>query len=69
MNVYQPPQKFMQQYNDPGFFNYEYQKYKAHLASNEEEDTAMTPVTPVAIQRNVSDISDDRNQEDLQSLP
>ena len=24
MNVYQPPQKFMQQYNDPSFFNYEY---------------------------------------------
>jgi len=24
MNVYQPPQPFMQQYNDPAFFNYEY---------------------------------------------
>ena len=66
MNVYQPPQPFMQQYNDPAFFNYEYQKYKQHLASSNEEDaTPAMPQTPQAIQRNVSDISEDRNQENL----
>jgi len=39
MNVYQPPQQFMQKYNDPGFFNYEYQKYKQHLQSSNEDDS------------------------------
>lgn len=28
----------------------------------------MTPTTPIAMQRNVSDISEDRNQDDIQSL-
>lgn len=47
MQVYQPPAPFMQQYNDPAFFNYEYQKYKAHLASSNEEDaTPAIPQTP-----------------------
>lgn len=53
MNVYQPPQKYMQQYNDPSFFNYEYQKYKAHLAaSNEDDAQSAQPSTPSAITRN-----------------
>ena len=70
MNVYQPPQPFMQKFNDPSFFNHEYEKYKAHLASSNEEDaTPAVPQTPEAIQRGVSDISDDRNQEDISSLP
>ena len=70
MNVYQPPQQFMQQYNDPGFFNYEYQKYKAHLAASNEDDASEAhPQTPSAISRNVSDISEDRNQEDVDNLP
>ena len=69
MQVYQPPAPFMQQYNDPAFFNYEYQKYKAHLASSNEEDaTPAIPQTPTAVSRNVSDISDDRNQEDIASM-
>ena len=69
MQVYQPPAPFMQQYNDPAFFNYEYQKYKAHLASSNEEDaTPAIPQTPQAVSRNVSDISDDRNQEDISTL-
>jgi len=38
MQVYQPPQKFMAQYNDPAFFNHEYQKYRQHLASSNEDD-------------------------------
>ena len=66
MQVYQPPQKFMQQYNDPAFFNHEYAKYKQHLASSNEDDAASaTPQTPSAMSRNVSDVSDDRNQEDI----
>ena len=65
MNIYQPPQTFMQQYNDPAFFNYEYQKYRAHLASSNEEDAA----TPTTVGRSQSEVSDDRNQEDLQNLP
>ncbi len=70
MNVYQPPQPFMQKYNDPGFFNHEYEKYKAHLASsNENDETAASVQTPDALPRAVSDISDDRNQEDISSLP
>ena len=28
----------MQKYNDPSFFNHEYEKYKAHLASSNEND-------------------------------
>jgi len=71
MNVYQPPQSFMHQYNDPSFFNYEYQKYKAHLAAaSNEDDTASTAQssTPSAVQRNYSEVSEDRNQEDIQSL-
>ena len=28
----------MQQYNDPSFFNHEYEKYKAHLAAANEDD-------------------------------
>ena len=57
----------MQQYNDPSFFNYEYQKYKAHLAAanTEEDGDPANPITPVALPRNVSDISEDRNQEDI----
>ena len=57
----------MQQYNDPSFFNYEYQKYKAHLAaaSTEEDGDPANPITPVALPRNVSDISEDRNQDDI----
>ena len=45
MNVYQPPQQFMQQYNDPSFFDYEYEKYKAHLAaaSNDEDGESVHP--------------------------
>lgn len=65
MNIYQPPQTFMQQYNDPAFFNYEYEKYRAHLASSNEEDAAM----PTTVVRSQSEVSDDRNQEDLQNLP
>ena len=70
MNVYQPPQPFMQKFNDPSFFNHEYEKYKAHLASsNESDETAASVQTPTALPRGVSDISDDRNQEDISSLP
>ena len=57
----------MQQYNDPSFFNYEYQKYKAHLAGSTDEDPS-APSTPAAITRNVSEVSEDRNQEDISNL-
>jgi hypothetical protein len=60
MNIYQPPQEYIQKYNDPTFFNYEYQKYKAHLAGSNDDDP-VTPTTPIAITRNASDISEDRN--------
>ena len=38
------------------------------MASNSESDSEMTPTTPVAIQRNVSDISEDQ-QNDPSDLP
>ena len=71
LNTYQPPESYMQQYNDPSFFNYEYQKYKAHLASpNTEEDASTAGAsTPQAMSRAASDISEDRNQDDIQNLP
>ena len=59
LNVYQPPQQYMQQYNDPSFFNYEYQKYKQHL--QQEASTEDSSSQGSQIRRNVSEVSDDRN--------
>ena len=69
MQVYQPPQKFMQQYNDPSFFNHEYQKYRQHLASSNEEDAQSAQGSAGGVTRQSSDASSaDRNEEDIQSL-
>ena len=38
-------------------------------ASTEDDAEAATPQTPQAMSRHVSDISEDRNQEDIQNLP
>ena len=59
----------MAQYNDPSFFNHEYEKYKSHLAASSESDAeSVHPSTASGISRNASDISDDRNQDDIHSL-
>ena len=39
MQMYQPPQSYMDKYNNnPSVFNNEYQKYVQHLNSSEDED-------------------------------
>lgn len=70
MNTYEPSPSYMQQYNnDPTFFNHEYQKYKEHLNSSADDQASPAQVqTPVAIQRNVSDMSEDRDQANIENL-
>ena len=60
MNVYQPPAQFMQQYNDPSFFNHELAKYKAHLAQDADSVEAQTPQLGHLASQD-SSVSDDRN--------
>ena len=63
-------QEYMQKYNDPTFFNHEYQKYKAHLAGPAEETDAASDnsVPHTAVTRASSEVSEDRNQEDVGTL-
>ena len=45
MSTYQPPAIYMRKYNnDPAFFIYEYQKYKAHLAQDADLVEPRTPI-------------------------
>jgi len=37
---YQPPQSYIDKYQDPEFFNYQYQKYVEHLSKQNEEETS-----------------------------
>ena len=43
MQMYQPPQSYMDKYKDPTVFNKEYEKYVQHLANdNPDEESNQT---------------------------
>ena len=45
MQMYQPPQSYMDKYKDPTVFNNEYEKYVQHLAQENEDDGSQNEIT------------------------
>jgi len=54
--VYQPPPKYLEQHEDPAFFNHEYQQYYEHLKSGDEK--GYVPLQP----RSSSKTDEDREE-------
>ena len=65
LGIYQPPESYMEKYNDPAFFNHEYQKYVANLAQTPSGEEYSSEPTRARAQTS----QEDRAQEDLSVLP
>ena len=70
--AYKPPQRYLDQHNDPTFFNYQYQQYTEHLKSGEEKGYG-APIKSQSIMKTEEDREENtglyNKQESNDSLP